>query len=65
MKNVVEAYTVMYIAHVSRRSTAFFVGGFLLQSTPGVDLGEELLDRDGCVCRAGRAEDVERVLGAG
>jgi hypothetical protein len=42
----------------------FSLGGFLLQSTPGVDLSEELLDRDGRVCRAGRAEHVERVLGA-
>jgi hypothetical protein len=47
-------------------STDFLsLGGVLPQFAPGVDLGEELLDRDGCVCRAGRAEDVERVLSAG
>ncbi|MDT7769543.1 MAG: hypothetical protein QOI30_2553 [Mycobacterium sp.] len=40
------------------------LGGVLPQFAPGVDLSEELLDRDGRVCRAGRAENVERVLGA-
>jgi hypothetical protein len=40
------------------------LGGVLPQLAPGVDLSEELLDRDGRVCRAGRAEHVERVLGA-
>ncbi|MDT5278208.1 MAG: hypothetical protein QOG95_5140, partial [Mycobacterium sp.] len=41
------------------------LGGVLPQFAPGVDLSEELLDRDGRVCRAGRAEYVECVLSAG
>jgi hypothetical protein len=40
------------------------LGAVLAKFVPGVDLSEELLDRDGRVCRAGRAEYVERVLGA-